>query len=446
MLSKDLFYFCAIPFFFATMTIPALYKLFLQCQGVCIDTRTLAPGDLFISIVGPNFDGNRYAQEAVEKGAKYAVVTDQKYESETCIYVASDGGEVLRQLAILHRQSFDIPVIGLTGSNGKTTSKELIYAVLSAQYRVHATAGNLNNHLGVPLTILRMPASTEIALVEMGANHQREIAYLSEICQPTIGYITNIGKAHLEGFGGETGVYIGKKELFDYLARSQGLAFVNADDQKVLAASAEVAHRVNVESSTLFEKVSLDGNQLQYCIDGVIHKTQLTGIYNRSNIGIAIEIARYFEVPERDIHSAISAYLPTNHRSQVTVRGNQTIVVDSYNANPDSMAASLDNFKLLEGDRRLVILGEMLELGTASLVEHQKIIDQELHQSHLRCLLVGNSWATCNTYNYPIYSSTADLLADKVALREIEAATHVLLKGSRGVALEQVLHVIQGSK
>lgn len=412
-----------------------IYKYYQECTGVSIDSRTVQQGDLFIGISGPNFDGDQYAQIALDNGAKYAVVNNNDIRGTGILQSDLDGVTLLTELARKKRSELTIPVIALTGSNGKTTTKELLHAVLSTTYITHATQGNLNNHLGVPLTILRTPDSAEILLVEMGANHQREIAHLAQIARPTIGLITNIGKAHLEGFGGEEGVYIGKKELFDYLSESNGLAFVNGDDAKVHLASQCVNNRILYAARNTFVHTgTTDENMIHYTVeDQDISYTQLTGLYNLSNIAVAICVGRYFDIHIGDINSAICNYQPTNNRSQLIRRDNTLIIMDAYNANPDSMVASLNN--LIEFNTTLskkAILGEMLELGQSSAAEHQKIIDI-CHTAQIETILVGKSWRECESRNMEMHD-TVDAIP-----KDVLYGSCTLIKGSRGVKLEKLL-------
>lgn len=418
------------------LTVENLYSCYKISTGVSIDTRTLEKGELFIGVSGPNFNGDDYAQQALAKGASFAVVQSKGDSThEQILHYRAGGIEALRQLAKRRRAEWNIPVIGLTGSNGKTTTKELTAAVLSTTYKTYATTGNLNNHLGVPLTILRAPAGIEVLIVEMGANHQKEIEYLADIVQPTIGLITNIGKAHLEGFGGEEGVFLGKKELFDYLAQTSHLALVNNDDEKVIKAATEVANRIDFKTSMIFEACSDNGaNFLRYKVSNQWVDTQITGSYNYQNMAAAISVARYLDVPEQKIHQAISLYTPANNRSQLIKKENSLIVLDAYNANPDSMLASITNFEGIKTSyEKVAVLGEMLELGSDSKDEHQHIIDY-CREKGLRVILMGQSWTPCNTDPYPIYADLSEL--DSNTLFDNKA---VLLKGSRAVGLERLI-------
>lgn len=426
---------CNVSALRSTMTINEIYDYYLTCTGVSIDSRTVQEGDLFIGISGPNYDGDHYAEAALAKGAKYAVVRNSEITGPQILHSPLGGKATLTQLAIKKRSTLTVPVIALTGSNGKTTTKELLHRVLATTFKTYATTGNLNNHLGVPLTILRSPADIEILVVEMGANHQKEIAHLASIARPTIGLITNIGKAHLEGFGGEEGVYIGKKELYDYIAKNHGVAFVNGDDDKVVKAGQQVDNRVSYTLTDTFSELGIsENNTITYSVeDSQIWTTLLTGRYNASNMAAAIAIGKYFDITDSLIHDAICSYHPTNSRSQLIRRKDSIIIMDAYNANPDSMLASLANLVSFSTELpKQAILGEMLELGKASKSEHQRIIDQ-CHSDVIQATLVGPAWKACDTGGLT-WKETVDAVDS-----DILSGSCTLLKGSRGVKLERLL-------
>jgi UDP-N-acetylmuramoyl-tripeptide--D-alanyl-D-alanine ligase len=431
--------------------IRALYLRFLASSGVSTDSRQLQPGNLFFALKGPHFDGNQYAAAALRAGARFAVVDDPAVVEDDNYVLVPDVLAALQELARHHRRHFSQPVLALTGSNGKTTTKELLAGVLSMQYRVHATIGNLNNHIGVPLTLLAMSLDTEIAVIEMGANHQQEIAALCRIAEPTHGLITNIGSAHLEGFGGIPGVIKGKGELFDYLRDHRGVAFVNLNDEHLPAMGHRVPQRVEytvsdrpdpthapMEAKLLATHPNVrvaflgEGGQLLEVT------THLPGAHNFQNILAAIAVAKYFKVPGRKIAAALAAYVPSNNRSQRLRYREVDFLLDAYNANPSSVAATLRTFAELSQGRGAAVLGEMRELGAEAPAAHQRIavLARELGLDPV--ILVG-----------PAFAATAERLGlryfpDTAALKEWFwqqdwRGRFVLLKASRGVALEGVL-------
>ncbi|MEZ0538351.1 UDP-N-acetylmuramoyl-tripeptide--D-alanyl-D-alanine ligase [Fibrella arboris] len=428
-----------------------LYDKFLTCSGVSTDTRQITPNCLFVALRGDTFNANEFALQALATGASYALVDDPTVAAadERCLLVA-DTLTALQDLARHHRRQFTCPVIGLTGSNGKTTTKELIAAVLSRRYVTEATKGNLNNHIGVPLTLLRInPATCEIAVVEMGANHQQEIALLSRICEPTHGLITNVGKAHLEGFGGLAGVRKGKGELFDFLAKTGGTVFVNAQNETLMAMYAErafvntVFYLTNNQPELLLEAPvavyrSANGDTIQ---------THLPGRYNFENIAAALAIGAYFDVPETEANEAVAAYNPTNNRSQVVVKGTNTILLDAYNANPSSMAAAIRQFGQSHpgGDsapRKAVLLGDMYELGDESPAEHAALGTLVAEQQFDLVILAGKDMkyalpALPKAYYFPDKFSLHNWIADNPMTH-----TNILIKGSRGMGLESVVPFI----
>lgn len=433
-------------------SIQIIYQAFLNSSGINTDTRTLKPGEMFFALRGDNFNGNDFAIQALEEGCCCVIADEDRTEfrSEKNIFVVENALKTLQQLAHHHRTHLKIPVIGLTGSNGKTTSKELLKAALSKHYNCYATKGNLNNHIGVPLSILEINENHEIAVIEMGANHQKEIELLCSICTPDSGYITNIGLAHLEGFGGEEGVFKGKKELFDFLSENGSTIFVNEDDPKVVRAasnlksigygkSSTAIYQGNFELNNQGLKVSWWRNNDQEQIHEI--QTNLTGSYNFSNVLSAVAVARYYGVSPAKIKAGIEAYIPTNNRSQVikTELGN-TVIVDCYNANPSSMTAALENVDLRPETKKLLILGDMLEIGDLSELKHQEILDQANEMKNTKTILVGPEFGKVSKGKPSHFEKTESL---KAFISE-NPITHslVLLKGSRKMKLEQLLELL----
>lgn len=412
-----------------------LYKIFLRCGSVCTDTRALKPGQLFIALKGENFDGNAFVEKALEAGAAYAVAS-VPFADERVITVP-DTLEALQQLAAYHRKQFSIPVIGLTGTNGKTTTKELIKAVLGAKYKVTATEGNLNNDIGVPLSVLKINEETQIAIIEMGASHPEDLKPLLAVAQPTHGLITNVGKAHLLGFGSFEGVKHAKGLLYDWLKEHEGIAFANADDpvlQEMLWDREMYRIPYGMEGVELLPtSASQPFVQLRFA-DGYVLKTHLVGAYNANNMLAALKIGWLFDVPEKDARAAIEAYIPSNNRSQLEKTAKNTLIVDAYNANPSSMAVALDNLALCEG-RKAALLGDMRELGAESAAEHLRIADT-LDRFDI-VYLVGEEFAKAAAGRYKCFATSQDL-AEYLKANPIEGCT-VLVKGSRGIRMENVI-------
>lgn len=421
-----------------------LYSKFLQSNGVSIDTRTLKEGNLFFALSGPNFNGNEYALKALEAGASFAIVDDPAYANADRTVLVDDSLIALQQLATFHRSRYKRPLIGLTGSNGKTTTKELINAVLSQKYITHATSGNLNNHIGVPLTLLHIHPQVEIAIIEMGANAVGEIAQLCSYSRPTHGLITNIGKAHIEGFGGVEGIIRGKSELYDFLLKNNGEVFINTDDP----ALANMAKRFKQpyllpgkDSYAPCELVSADPYIIYRNETGEEVQTQLIGAYNIHNIAYALAIGKRFDILPELANQAIRDYVPSNNRSQLIRRGTKTIIMDAYNANPTSMASAITSLAQYSG-KKGVILGDMLELGDQSQYEHQQI-GELLNQNKIdECLLVGPLMKDAHErLSQSKHFANKDELSDYLKKNKIEAQT-VLLKASRGMSLESIVELI----
>nr|WP_299341035.1 UDP-N-acetylmuramoyl-tripeptide--D-alanyl-D-alanine ligase [Allomuricauda sp.] len=424
------------------MNLKQLYQLFLKHPSVCTDTRKITSNCLFFALKGPNFNGNKFASGALEKGASYAVIDDEERKTSDRHILVEDVLETLQKLSTLHRNESKATIISLTGSNGKTTTKELIYAVLSKKYRTIATQGNLNNHIGVPLTLLSIKEDTEMAVVEMGANHQKEIAFLSSIAQPDFGYITNFGKAHLEGFGGVEGVIKGKSELYDNLMARDKHIFMNADDPIQLE---------KLESYT--KKIGFSTTNRNYFIIRFLGakpfvtlsvgetpiNTQLIGDYNFPNCCVAILMGKYFNVEEEEMKQALEAYVSENNRSQVIQKNNFKVVLDAYNANPTSMRAALKNFKNMEPFNPTLILGDMFELGESAAMEHQDIADLAMELGFQNVFLVGENFSGTNS-SYLKFKSFDDFkrYLEKTPLN----SNNLLVKGSRGMALERILDLL----
>ena len=428
------------------ISIPDLYNRFKECSGVSTDTRKIVPSCLFVALRGDNFDGNRFAQKALEAGAKYALVDDPEVATDSRFLLVKDSLSALQALAVLHRQTLKIPVVGLTGSNGKTTTKELLAAVLSKKFRTYATRGNFNNHIGVPLTVLAIDATYEIAVIEMGANHQREIELLSAICQPTHGLITNVGKAHLEGFGGLEGVRKGKGELYDYLAQSGGTVFVNAQDQTLAAMHGERTFKETIfylgDTASPFPRAELiaDSPSILYKTPyGTTVRAHLAGRYNFENIAAALCVGQYFGVDARAADDAVAAYDPDNNRSQVIEKGTNTIILDAYNANPSSMAVAIESFIKRPAPRKMVILGDMLELGADAPGEHLALGQLVATGGFDVVILAGKLMADALPALPKAYYFTDKFSLHNWISDNPQANTHVLIKGSRGMSLETVV-------
>ncbi len=425
------------------MEIKKLHKLFLESTGVSTDTRKIKEGSIFFALKGENFNANDFAIEALEKGATFAVIDEQPRNDNKKLILVDGVLETLQDLARYHRNFLKIPIIALTGSNGKTTTKELINAAISQKFQAVATSGNLNNHIGVPLTLLSMNEQTEVGIVEMGANHQKEIEFLCSIAQPDYGYITNFGKAHLEGFGSVEGVVKGKKELYTFLKEHQKMLFLNLDDPR----QKEEMNYIRCFSfgedpeADLKLKYLHNGNYAGIASKSVEVHSNLIGLYNAKNLAAAFAIARYFEVPEEDIKTALEAYTPSNNRSQVTEKNGQKIILDAYNANPTSMAAAIENFESMESTSKSVILGDMFELGPLAAEEHQQLV-HKLEQTSLdKIYLVGeNFFKTTTPENIEKFQSFDDF-RNRFNPAEVNGSL-LLIKGSRGMALERVLELL----
>ncbi|WP_108866612.1 UDP-N-acetylmuramoyl-tripeptide--D-alanyl-D-alanine ligase [Aquimarina aquimarini] len=426
------------------MTIHQIHQLFISSNGVCTDTRKIKQNSVFFALKGENFNGNTYAQKALELGASYVIIDEATYKTSEKYILVNDTLKTLQDLASFHRDYLNIPIIALTGSNGKTTTKELINSVLSSSFQTTATIGNLNNHIGVPLTLLSMTKETQIGIIEMGANHLEEIKSLCEITKPDYGYITNIGKAHLEGFGSIEGVLKGKTELYDYLKKHNKLVFLNLDDKKLTIASSGMnIYSFATSSSESDVNISITNstpNVAVYYNDTTI-SSHLIGEYNFTNIAAAITIGSYFKISAPIIKKAIASYIPTNNRSQIIKEKEHTIILDAYNANPTSMEAAITNFTKQPDKNKIVFLGDMFELGKESLLEHQKIVDQISNTEIDKIYLIGNIFfETTNTDSrIEKYTSYEDL---KNNWNLNSKKNTILIKGSRGMKLERILDLL----
>ncbi|MCT4639619.1 MAG: UDP-N-acetylmuramoyl-tripeptide--D-alanyl-D-alanine ligase [Bacteroidales bacterium] len=426
------------------MLIEELYKIFLGTKGITTDTRNIVQNGMFFALKGENFDGNMYVDKAFEAGAAYAVVDNPESVINSKTILVDNTLLALQQLATHHRKTLGIPVISITGTNGKTTTKELVREVLCKKYNVAATKGNLNNHIGVPLTILSFTNKTEIGIVEMGANHIGEIAELCNIGKPDYGLITNIGTAHIEGFGSYKGVIKAKTEMYQYIGSTNGKAFVNSADNVLM----EYADRYSLNKIIYPECMpdSSDGNILlnvkwnEYTLS-----TNLVGAYNTDNIRAAIAVGTELGVSDDDIRSAIEGYVPNNNRSQMLIKGNKKIVIDAYNANPSSMNVAIDNIEHMNTNNRVLILGDMLELGNVSEIEHNRIVEKTDKSVFTKVYLVGDEFKKCSVkYSDNVklqFFDTVDQLSDSDRFTLPENCT-ILIKGSRGIKLEKILDKI----
>lgn len=432
------------------MKIEELYALYQDSSGVTTDTRAVQPGSLFFALKGDKFDGNAFAAQAVEAGAAYAIVDDPGRAGDPRILLVPNVLQTLQELARYHRRQFAIAVIALTGSNGKTTNKELLIRVLGKKYKVHATRGNLNNHIGVPLTLLAMPFDAQIAVIEMGANHQQEIAELCSIAEPTHGLITNLGKAHLEGFGGEEGIRKGKGELFDYLKTTGGIVFANRSDAKVCALVAErnilpvVFYGQDELSLRLIEESPVV--QFQGPDHASVYRTHIGGRYNFDNMQTAHALGLYFDIPSQEACEAIASYNPDNNRSQTVHLGSNLFLMDAYNANPSSMEAALRSFGALQTDRpKVVILGDMYELGEYAEAEHAALgaLLKELNFDEV--VLFGEQMQAALPYLPKAYYFTDKFSMHNWVLDRAFENTYFLVKGSRSTGLESVLKAMENA-
>ena len=425
------------------MIIAKLYDRYLQNPKICTDTRKISKGCLFFALKGPHFNGNEFAKEAIKKGASFAIVDDKSYAIDDRHILVKDALATLQELARFHRKKLKCKILGITGSNGKTTSKELCLLVLKKKYKTLATSGNLNNHIGVPLTILSIGTDTEIAIIEMGANHINEIEFLCGIAKPDYGVITNVGKAHLEGFGSIEGVLQAKTELYRYLATKNAPVFIKDNDYVLIdnvpkecptiryGELKDSNYIIKSNGAEPFVKILFNETQIQ---------SQLIGDYNFDNIALSIAIGMEFGVEKIDIKDAIESYIPSNNRSQIIKTKANTILLDAYNSNPMSLEKAIQNLENIKHKKKILILGDMFELGEETNIEHQKII-HECHKSGVsNLLLVGEIFNAINKTNYASFENTKDLV-EFLKTQKIEDA-FILIKGSRGMKLEQLVNYL----
>ena len=423
------------------------FELFYETSGVCTDSRNILKNGLFICLKGANFNGNEFAEVALEKGAKYVICDEEKYVTKENIYLVDDSLKYLQLLANYHRKKINIPVIGITGTNGKTTTKELIAAVLETEKNVLYTKGNLNNHIGVPLTLLNLTTSHEIAVIEMGANKPGDIRELVEIAEPTHGIITNMGKAHLEGFGSFDGVQKTKKELYDFIEKSNGTLFYNEDDEVLKKHLPLHTNHIGYSSNS---NSFIDGElvrmspyiEMQWKHNNYISptlKTSMIGTYNYYNFLAAITIGIHFKISNDNINKALISYFPTNNRSQIQKTFNNTLILDAYNANPTSMKNAIESFSKMEGENKLLILGDMFELGEASLDEHKTIINM-VDSLNLNAIYVGDQFKKTKPNNINIFTNKNEL-EEKLKISPIKGKL-ILLKASRGIGLETIVDLL----
>lgn len=424
------------------MTIEALYAIYEKHPSIQTDTRKLKKGDLFFALKGPSFNGNAFAAQALAAGAAYAIIDDAAYATGQQTLLVDDVLTTLQELALFHRKQFNIPFIAITGSNGKTTTKELVHAVLSSTYTTSTTEGNLNNHIGIPLTILKVKKEAAIAVIEMGANHQKEIASYCRYTLPTHGIITNCGKAHLEGFGGVEGVRKGKGELYDFLRMNGGTAFVMWDYDYLQTMSAGIKEIITYGTrdaslngqaikSEPFLEIKIDHPSFSSNI-----QTQLVGAYNLPNVLVAVCIGLYFNIPAETIRKAIETYTPSNSRSQLVQWGSNQVILDAYNANPSSMRLAIENFASLQKPHKTLLLGAMAELGEESIDEHTAIIELIKKHEWENVVLVGGDFLKIK---HPFLSfSNSSEAAEWVKDQHFQNA-NLLVKGSRSMKMELVL-------
>ncbi|QSS96357.1 UDP-N-acetylmuramoyl-tripeptide--D-alanyl-D-alanine ligase [Psychroflexus sp. ALD_RP9] len=425
------------------MDIKELHQLYLQSSGVNTDTRTLKKNQLYFALKGDNFDGNAFAKKAIKAGAIKAVIDSKDYHNKNCVLVENTL-TTLQKLANYHRKYLNLPIIAITGSNGKTTTKKLVLEVLSQKFKVAGTKGNLNNHIGVPLTLLSFDRSTEIGIIEMGANHQKEIEALCKIAEPNYGYITNFGKAHLEGFGGIEGVIKGKSELYEFLIKANRKIFINNDDD------------IQINKTLDAKTYSIGQSKLSHCVvslleakpyvkievDGVKIESKLIGEYNFKNISAAVGIGKYFSVPLKNIQIAIENFQPEAMRSELIKRENYQIILDAYNANPTSMKLALENLCRLDSKKKIAILGDMFEIGETSLKEHQQLLAYAKSLQLNDILLLGEEFkkASVEFESISHFDSVENLI--KHLKKSNLTNSSILIKGSRGMKLEVIINEI----
>ena len=418
------------------MDIKDIYDIFKQNPNICTDTREVTKDSIFISLKGEKFNGNKFALKAIKDGCAYAIVDEEEYDINKYTILVHNALKTLQDLATYHRNQLNIPLIAITGTNGKTTSKELINAVLNSELSCIATKGNLNNHIGVPLSLLKINKQHEIAVIEMGANHKKEIEFLCNIAQPTYGVITNIGSAHLEGFGSLQAIIDTKNELYDFINYNKGQLFVNSDDELLLSLSDGILKKTYGESGDITASITDITPLISIKYNNEIINSHLIGDFQISNILLAICIGDYFNVSSMNIKKSIENYIPKNNRSQIVNTNKNTLILDAYNANPSSMRAMLNSFANQQYKNKLCILGDMLELGEESIKEHVQII-KLTNELKLDCLFVGEIFNSLNQDGF----KTRIELAENINSKKIYDKT-ILLKGSRGIELEKLIEFL----
>lgn len=427
-----------------------LYQIYLQYPQICTDSRKVEPGCLFFALKGENFDANHFASKALDAGAAYAVIDDPSFARGERYILVEDTLQALQDLARYHRDQLKIPVLGITGTNGKTTTKELVNSVLSRKFKTYATQGNLNNHIGVPLTLLAIGKDIELAIIEMGANHQKEIEFLSRIAKPGCGMITNIGKAHLEGFGGFEGVKIAKSELYNFLNSTGGNIFINHDNP-ILSGIAAEKNLQNVvwygQDRENFVSGKISNMQPFLSVEWSagdseksLAKSNLTGIYNFENIMAAVCIGSFFKLSPEQINAGIADYLPANSRSQIIQSEKNTIISDCYNANPSSMLVALENLGTFSGSKKAIILGDMFELGSEAAAEHRMVLEQAMNIDAGPRIFIGEEFYKYRSEGGLFFRKTAEA-AEYLKQETINSRT-ILVKGSRSMQLEQLLPLL----
>jgi UDP-N-acetylmuramoyl-tripeptide--D-alanyl-D-alanine ligase len=421
------------------MTTAELHKKYLECSGVSIDTRTISENQMFFALKGPNFDGHLYVNNALKLGAKYAVIDDEVYKELPNTILVTNVESALQNLARYHRATIQIPIIGLTGSNGKTTTKELLASVLSEKFNVFDTKGNLNNHLGVPISILSINNHHTIAIIEMGANHQGEIKFLSEISLPDYGLITNIGKAHLEGFGNIEGVRKAKTELYEFIRKVNGQIFFDRADKRLALSIEQKDNAIEYDSAMIktineFPYLKISYKKYEYSVN-------LSGGYNATNMLAAITIGQYFQITSKEISKGLSAYVPSNNRSEIRNTDYNVLILDAYNANPSSMRVSIDNLYKAKTKNKTLIIGHMLELGFESKSEHQDLVTYIEELGFQSVFIIGKEFQKVDIPKYFNYFTDTKSLSKLLTDKPLRNKT-ILLKGSRGIALENLIPLL----
>ena len=412
-----------------------IYKIFQQKKSICIDSRKIKKESLFFSLKGDNFNGNHFALDAIKKGCSYAIVDEEKYHKNKRTILVKNVLKTLQELAKIHRKTLTIPIIGITGTNGKTTSKELIHKVLQTSYKTYATEGNLNNHIGVPLSILNIDSQYEIGIIEMGANHQNEINFLCQIAMPNFGIITNVGCAHLEGFGDLETIIKTKNEIFEYISKNEGHIFVSSENKKLLKLASGIKQTTYGKNGDIKTQIR-KSTYLTITYKNNIIKSNLIGSYQHENISLAVCLGEYFNIKVPKIKKAIEQYVPKNNRSEVINTKKNTIILDAYNANPSSMEAMLKSFSEQKKIEKICIIGDMLELGRHSTIEHQKILKLCI-QLKIKSFFIGKEFKKINKSSFINKKAFVEFLKTNKIINKT-----ILIKGSRGVALESLVEYL----